>query len=250
MPLNITYAVNHSIFYFTGPQRLGAEDLRVLQGVVALASIQQHAFDPRNAMSEHGKMLAKHIKATDDEEGGKLLYCAAKITVSRLAAEIGYSEDGGDQRRIIIDALDRMAHVTIVYDDESERYPMYFLGYHFMKSTGELLIAVNPQIARAIWRDDGFVHIDMNEIRCLKSAPARILHQRICAIVDPGKDRPFLIDTLAGYVWPEEAKSASTMRTRRSTIRDAITEIGGLEGWCVNPIGKRKFMISRRKYKK
>lgn len=249
MPLNIVYEVKPSSFHFKGPQRLGAEDLRVLQGVVALASMQQHPFFPLNPRSEHGKKLANLIKATDNGDGEELLYCAAKTTVYRLAAEIGYSEDGGDQRRVIIDALDRMAQVTIVYDDESERYPMDFLGYHFMKSTGEILIAVNPQIARAIWREDNFVHIDMNEIRCLKSAPARILHQRLCAIVDPGKERPFFIKTLAGYVWPEEAYSASTMRTRRATIREVIVEIGTLEGWRVSQMGKNKVVVARRKYR-
>jgi hypothetical protein len=242
------YEVSHSSFHFKGPQRLSAEDLRVLQGVVALASIQQYSFDPRNPVSDNGRKLAKLIKATNDGDDGELLYCAAKTTVYRLAAEMGYSEDGGGQRRVIIEALDRMAQVTIVYDDESERYPMDFLGYHLMKSTGEILIAVNPQIARAIWQEDNFVHIDMNEIRCLKGAPARILHQRICAIVDPGKKRPFLIDTLAGYVWPEEAHSASTMRTRRATIRDAVAEIEMLEGWRVSQVRKNKVVIARRKY--
>jgi hypothetical protein len=249
MPLDIMYEAKHSSFHFKGPQRLGAEDLRVLQGAVALASMQQHSFDPRNPVSEHGRKLAKHITATNDGDDGELLYCVAITTVYRLAAEMGYSEDGGDQRRIIIDALDRMAQVTIFDNDESERYPMDFLGYHLLKTTGEILIAVNPQIARAIWREDNFVHIDMNEIRCLKSGPARILHQRICAIVDPGKERPFLIETLAGYVWPEEAHSASTMRTRRSTIRESISEIATLEGWRASPMGKNKVMVGRRKYK-
>ena len=248
IPLDIVYEVNQTSFHFKGPQKLGSEDLRVLQGVVALASMQQLPFSPLNPLSEHGRKLANLIKAADNGNGDELLYCAAKTSVYRLAAEIGYSEDGGGQRRIIIAALDRMAQVTIFYDDELERYPMDFLGYHFMKNTGEILIAVNPQIARAIWHEDNFVHIDMNEIRCLKSAPARILHQRICAIVDPGKKRSFLIDTLVGYVWPEEAHSASTMRTRRATIRDVVAEIEMLEGWHVSQMRKNKFVVARRKY--
>ena len=77
MPLNIVYEVKPSSFHFKGPQRLGAEDLRVLQGVVALASMQQHPFFPLNPRSEHGKKLANLIKATDNGDGEELLYCAA-----------------------------------------------------------------------------------------------------------------------------------------------------------------------------
>ncbi|WP_434057944.1 replication protein C, IncQ-type [Acinetobacter pseudolwoffii] len=59
------------------------------------------------------------------------------------------------------------------------------------------------------------------EVRALDSETARLLHQRLCGWIDPGKTGKASIDTLCGYVWPSEA-SGSTMRKRRQRVREAL----------------------------
>ena len=44
--------------------------------------------------------------------------------------------------------------------------------------------------------------IDMSEVRALQTDPARIIHQRLCGWIDPGKSGRVELDTICGYVWP------------------------------------------------
>lgn len=244
-PFDISIQYSQSTYNFIGPARLGADDLRVSLGLIALASIEQLAFNSKETNSETGRMLASVIRGIESDDGDSLVYCAAITTLYRLATEIGYSDDGGDQRRCILASLDRMAAVTIIHEDKKTRSTMDFLGYKLVKKTGKLLVAINPLIARAIWREAGFVHFDMTEVRALKSDPARILHLRLCASIDPGKRCKFNLDTLVGYIWSEPV-TPGAHRRRRNILRDAIKEIEKLDGWQVLQTQKG-YQISRPK---
>lgn len=47
----------------------------------------------------------------------------------------------------------------------------------------------------------------MAEVRVLQTDPARLMHQRLCGWIDPGKSGRVELDTLCGYVWPDEANA-------------------------------------------
>lgn len=243
-PLDILYRNGKKSLHFKGGELLGANDLRVLQGIVAMASIQQIEFTPASPKTADGKFLASLIKGTISENGEALLYCMTKTTIYRLSKEIGYKDDGGSQRSTILEALDRMAGVSVIYDDEFEHYPIDFIGFRLIKETGELMVAVNPLIAKSIWREQSFVHIDMDEVRAISSDTVRILHHRLCAIIDPKKSHAFNIDTLLKYVWPDEA-SQGTVRRRRGLLRTALIELSKLDGWDITEEKKGKFRIRR-----
>lgn len=81
--------------------------------------------------------------------------------------------------------------------------------------------------------------------RTLASETARLLHQRLCGWIDPGKTGKASIDTLCGYVWPSEA-SGSTMRKRRQRVREALPELVAL-GWTVTEFAAGKYDITRPK---
>lgn len=89
------------------------------------------------------------------------------------------------------------------------------------------------------------VRISMDEVRALDSEAARLLHQRLCGWIDPGKTGKASIDTLCGYVWPSEA-SGSTMRKRRQRVREALPELVAL-GWTVTEFAAGKYDITRPK---
>lgn len=82
-------------------------------------------------------------------------------------------------------------------------------------------------------------------MRALDSETARLLHQRLCGWIDPGKTGKASIDTLCGYVWPSEA-SGSTMRKRRQRVREALPELVAL-GWTVTEFAAGKYDITRPK---
>lgn len=108
-----------------------------------------------------------------------------------------------------------------------------------------LYVALNPLIAQAVMGGGQHVRISMDEVRALDSETARLLHQRLCGWIDPGKTGKASIDTLCGYVWPSEA-SGSTMRKRRQRVREALPELVAL-GWTVTEFAAGKYDITRPK---
>ena len=101
------------------------------------------------------------------------------------------------------------------------------------------------QPGSSFWRGGQHVRISMDEVRALDSETARLLHQRLCGWIDPGKTGKASIDTLCGYVWPSEA-SGSTMRKRRQRVREALPELVAL-GWTVTEFAAGKYDITRPK---
>src|SRR5690625_6564783 len=86
-----------------------------------------------------------------------------------------------------------------------------------------------------------YARIDMAEVRVLQTDPARLMHQRLCGWIDPGKSGRVELDTLCGYVWPDEA-NAEAMKKRRQTARKALAELADV-GWVVNEYDNGKLEI-------
>ncbi|MFA9369966.1 replication protein C, IncQ-type, partial [Escherichia coli] len=80
----------------------------------------------------------------------------------------------------------------------------------------------------------------------LQTDPARLMHQRLCGWIDPGKSGRVELDTLCGYVWPGQATNPNTLKTRRQAARRALPELAAL-GWTVSEYAKNKFEIGRPK---
>ncbi|MGY4070077.1 replication protein C, IncQ-type, partial [Aeromonas caviae] len=85
--------------------------------------------------------------------------------------------------------------------------------------------------------------IDMNEVRSLKSDPARLIHQRLCGWIDPGKSGRASLDTLCNYIWPDPA-IADAMRKRQQIARRAVGELFTI-GWLVTEYRKDMWEIRR-----
>ena len=99
---------------------------------------------------------------------------------------------------------------------------------------GKLMVALNPRVALAVFGDQPYTRINMDEVRKLKGGPARILHQRLCAIISQGQRRKILPDTLISYIWPDPIEGAAK-RKRLMTLRKALAEIVATGAWEVEP---------------
>lgn len=119
------------------------------------------------------------------------------------------------------------------------------MSYAFDEEDGRLFVALNPQITEAILGRRRYTRIEMAEVRALQTDPARLIHQRLCGWIDPGKARRVEFDTLAGYVWPDQA-NAEAMRKRRQRIHKALAELMVI-GWNVSEYAKGKLEIRRPK---
>ena len=227
---------------FSGPEPLGADDLRVLQGLIAMAGPSGLVLGP-DPKTEGGRQLRLFLEPKWEAVEADAL--VVKGCYRMLASEIGAGE-GGEQFRIIRDVIERLWKVSIIAQNGRKRQGFRLLAdYASDEADGRLFVALNPLIAQAVMGGGQHVRISMAEVRALRSDTARLLHQRLCGWIDPGKSGKATVDTLSSYVWPEEA-SGATMRQRRKRVRDSLPEIVSL-GWTVTEYAPSKYNIARPK---
>lgn len=227
---------------FKGPEPLGADDLRILQGLVAMAGPSGLVLSP-NPKTEGGQQLRQFLEPK--WEAVKADAMVVKGSYRALAREIGYQE-GGDQFRAIRECIERLWTVSIIAQNGQRRQGFRLLSnYASDEAEGRLYVALNPLIAQAVMGGGQHVRINMDEVRALESEVVRLLHQRLCGWIDPSKSGKAAVDTLCGYVWPAEACPA-TMRKRRQRIREALRELEVL-GWTVAEYTRGKYEIARPK---
>ena len=243
LKLDVTYTYgNGEVIQFRGPEPLGADDLRVLQGLVAMGGVRGVVLQQEDE-STIGKQLRQFLDLKWDaiEKDAMIV----KGSFRQLAREIGYCDFGNSQFKTIKASIERLNEVTIYIEKDGRRWSSrILLGYASDEREGKLFIALNPRLAEAIMERRQYTCIDMAEVRGLKTDPTRIIHQRLCGWIDPGTAKEVEIDTLCGYVWPDEV-GAEAMKKRRQTIRKALTELSGI-GWRVAECAKGKWTIIRR----
>ena len=225
---------------FSGPEPLGADDLRVLQGLVAFAGLEGKILSstPKSAAGIALRNLLEPRWQASSEDA-----VVVESSYRRLAREIGYSKiDASDSIKKCIERLWKVS--VIVQDPAGSRRGFRLLAdYCSDESSQGVHVALNPMIAGAILGESRHVRISMAEIRALRSEASRLLHQRLCAWINPGTARKIELKTLCGYIFATKA-SASTTRKRLSRTREAISELGGI-GWKVTEYSKGRYEILR-----
>ncbi|OGT89273.1 MAG: hypothetical protein A2514_07925 [Gammaproteobacteria bacterium RIFOXYD12_FULL_61_37] len=229
---------------FSGPELLGADDLRVLQGLVSLATkpcelLRAELADA--AMNEPTERAMRRMKlALGDDFVIKGSYAA-------LAREIGHA-DLSDTRtlRACIERMCKVSAITEEGPEEARRQNasrlITDLGNAGNGTNGRLHVDVNPQIT-GIVLGLNTMRIDMDEVRALRSDPARLIYQRLCGWICPGKSGRISIGTLCSYVWLED-ETCAAIRQRRVRARRALQEIIGL-GWQVEEYEPGEYKITR-----
>lgn len=246
LKLYVVYECGGTRLEFYGPEPLGADDLRVLQGLIAMAGPRGQTLSP-NPRTPGGKQLRQSLHLQWEAVQANALVVDGSYR--ELAAQIGYINV--DDSRPIRDCIERLWKVSIVVQHQGKRQ-----GYRLLsefasddadeaQGRGRLHVALNPRIASAVMGESPYSRIDLSEVRRLRSDPALLIHQRLCGFIDPGKTRSVGLNTLASYAWPDEAVG-SALRMRHKRAREALAEIEGC-GWTVIESAKGRFEISRPK---
>lgn len=240
--LDVTYTFGEDeSMRFVGFEPLGADDMRLLQGIVALGGPNGILLTPEPT-SETGRQLRLFLEPRFEaiEQDGLVV----RESLTKLLSETGMT-DSGDNIKALKASLLRMSNVTILVTKGRRQAAFHLMSHAFDETDGRLWVALNPRIAEAILGHRPYARIDMAEVRVLQTDPARLMHQRLCGWIDPGKSGKATVDTLSSYVWPEEA-SGATMRQRRKRVRDSLPEIVSL-GWTVTEYAPSKYNIARPK---
>ena len=227
---------------FKGPEPLGADDLRILQGLVAMAGPGGLVLSPE-PQTEAGRQLRLFLEPKWEAVQQDAM--VVKGSYRALAREIGYANP--DDTKPVRECIERLWKVSIIAQNGRKRQGFRLLSeYASDEQDGKLYVALNPLIARAVMGGAQHVRIDMDEVRALQTDPARLMYQRLCGWIDPGKSGRVELDTLCGYVWPGQATNPKTLKARRQGARRALPELAAL-GWAVSEYAKNKFEIGRPK---
>jgi hypothetical protein len=228
---------------FIGFEPLGDDDMHLLQVLVALGGPDGLILTQKptaNMPKQLRLSLDLKFDATDQEA------LVVRTSITKLLNEIGIT-DGGDNIKAIKASLLRLSNVTVIVTKSSRKASFHLMSHAFDEADGRLFVALNPRIAYAILGKRSRTHIEMSEIRGLKSGPARLIHQRLCGWINQGKSGKVEINTLCGYVWPDVANDEA-MKKRRQTARKALSELVAV-GWTVREYARGKFEIGRPPYR-
>jgi len=239
--LDVTYTFGDESIRFWGPEPLGADDLRVLQGLIAMAG-PEGFFLPSEPKTEAGQQLRSLLELKWDAIQQNAL--VVKGSFRQLAREIGYKKFGGEQLKAIRKSIERIWAISVIAIRGRKRAGFRILsGYRSDEQSEEFFVAINPKLTAAVLGRYRHIRLEMAEVRAIKSDLVRLIHQRLCGWINPGKAGCVELDMLCSYVWPDQANS-ELMKKRRQRVRKAISELVTI-GWTVNEYAKGKWKISR-----
>jgi len=244
--LNIKYQYGTDEFIeFKALEALGVDDLRILQGLIALAGPKGQILSP-SPETVRAATLRDELELRWDAHRANAL--VVHDSFRRLAKEIGYKNfESGNTYNLIKKSLERLFQVTIFVQKGKTRLGFHLLSiYGSNEDTDNLIVALNPRITEAILGQRPYTRIDMNEVRTLKHDTTRLLHQHLSAVIDPGNSQKFKIETLTSYVWPTAA-SGSTHRMRTKSIIQALEEISLTKNWMITKTESGLYKIHRKK---
>jgi hypothetical protein len=252
MFLDVRYETSEAVYHFQGRNVLGATDLRVLQGLIALAPVCSGDGNRLVVGPDSSSPAGLEFRRTLDLSGHgvEMEAMVVETTCYELAREIGYtsaSVRSGHLVDVIRAALERLWTVSVLvdYKNEDRREGYHLISKYQSTAGGKFAVAINPRMAQCVMGVKGYTRIEMAEIRALKTDPARFIHQRLCGFLNPGQERRLVLDTLCGYVWPGQALNINTIKYRKRCVKAALMELEGL-GWMVDEYAPEKYKIVRR----
>ena len=225
---------------FGGKEPLGVPELRVLQGLIAMAGPEGLLLSPE-PKTESGQQLRLLLETKFDAVQANAL--VAKGSFRALAKAIGYADV--ENTKGIQESIERLWGVSVIAQKNGKRMGFRLLASYSSDDEGDgrLHVALNPRIAQAVLGEAQHCRISMDEVRALKADPTRLIHQRLCGWINAGKSGKTTIETLSGYAWPGDA-SPSAMRQRRVSVRKSLSELKDLN-WIITEYVRGKFEISR-----
>ncbi|WP_445648489.1 replication protein C, IncQ-type [Salmonella enterica] len=132
---------------FSGPEPLGADDLRILQGLVAMAGPNGLVLGPE-PKTEGGRQLRLFLEPKWEAVTADAM--VVKGSYRALAKEIGAEVDSGGALKHIQDCIERLWKVSIIAQNGRKRQGFRLLSeYASDEADGRLYVALNVHAAQS-----------------------------------------------------------------------------------------------------
>lgn len=246
-------------------QPLGADDLRVLQGLLAMASpiCEPIVISANTPTAPDHRKIRDSLNLTDPS----LEILIVQGSCYQLAREIGLKSRGGNTFRRIRESLERLSKVAITakYQDGSQHGYHLIGGYSTKQTDKSICIVLNPRLTAAVLgkRIDatgGYTRIEMDEVRQIRGEVTCVAHQYLCSIISPGETKELLAPTLRAHVWlqgppPEKhqqdayRKWLEKVKKQNQRIGKAMEELVSL-GWRATKITDKRTNSKQKNYTK
>jgi len=173
-----------------------------------------------------------------------------RFKLSAFARELGYARPSSATLNRLRKAIERLSAVTVEVKHRDFQGSYQLLsGYWKEPDTGDVVLALNPELTAAVLRKKDFLRVDMAEVRALNSDAARLLHHRLLWI-NAGSRGKVGLDTLVEYGYGDTPPATHAARSnRRKAIRKALDELAAL-GWEVDRVSHNQYRILRPGRKK
>ena len=215
---------------------LGADDLRVLQGLIAMAAYQRGCetgavkVGPEPTTTT-GRKLRSLLELQHDAVD--MDACLVQCSFHDFAREIGYANPRNAEQ--IKACIERLFLVTFFVQEGRRRMGFRLLSRSCGTDDRGMTVVLNPRLASAIMGGH-HVRISMDEVRALEGDAERLIHQRICAWARPGSTESVGLQKLLSYLWPDQSEiTPGAARKRRWIVRQAMGALGRLPGWGISP---------------
>jgi hypothetical protein len=241
--LDVKHTIGGAAIHFTGFEPLGGNDLRLLQGLVAWAGPKGMELSPApNPANKISSELRRSLQAVESGPAKDAIFLQVPLTA--LLREVGLSPSGGnlaDAQKV----LKRLASVTVFLSRGSVTASSRLLSYVVDTETRKLWVALNTHLASAIMGDKAhFIRINLDEVRALQTEAGRIIHQRLCAWINPGATRKVSVEVLCDYAWHSSSTTRECRRKRTERVHKAVADIRNC-GWEVSRDSRGTYVFTR-----
>lgn len=228
---------------YDGPVQLGVNDLRAIQGLLAIATAAGVG------RLGTGGAIVNAVEGVWEE----LVRACGVQSKTKTDTATRRKATGGKRTKLLQLSVQRLCSVRVQCSDRpGEENLVSFLKDYDGKDgfkvsfCSELLNALGAGA-----RGTHYLKIDMEEARQLKSEAARLLHFRL-ANVNEGSYREFTSVELESMIWgPEPPRTEAIRKHRRRLFNQAIKEIRTLPGWSFDSVsthrGSWEWRVKRRK---
>ena len=217
---------------FNGPHRLGVSDLRVLQGLLAMATAAGVG------RREPNSAVTKIVEGSWQE---LVRACGVKSKASVATGKRGPSSGG--RSGYVQESVGRLSGIEVTCSDRPGEVEQLVNVDLTCDTKHGFRIGLSTELLEALGAGKNgkqYLKVNMDEVRQLQLDAARLLHFRL-SNVNEGTSREYTQEEMESMIWGTDvARTESIQKYRRRLFKQSIAALRALDGWGIESVQSSK----------